>query len=362
VRLSANGLVHYLLDRRILDPAVVTGGTLQVIERSRRNRNYLVRRPPLPGLFVKQVQQWVPQAAASLQREASCYWAIASQPAGEPLRGLVPQFEGHDPARQLLITRLIEDSENLGDQLRRTFHYPVGTAKLLGRLLGTCHRHLLPALQAAGQAAAFPGEVPWILQLPQQAAQGLSSMSAGNAELVRLLGQYPDFQTRLQQLAGGWRRDTMIHGDLKWDNLLVGQADHQVLRLVDWELADSGDPCWDVGAVLQGFLASWLASMPDTANGGAEYLMASARHPLDAMLPAVRAFWAAYRDHAPDHGLDGAALLARSVACAGARMIQTAYEYLQYSGQISTHALRLLQLSLNVLTRPADAQRDLLGL
>ena len=46
----------------------------------------------------------------------------------------------------------------------------------------------------------------------------------------------------------------------------------------------------------------------------------------------------------------------------GARMIQTAYEYLQYSQQISQPTLFLLQASMNILSNPQEAIYELLGM
>jgi len=58
----------------------------------------------------------------------------------------------------------------------------------------------------------------------------------------------------------------LVHGDLKWDNVLVAPAPAAGVRLVDWELSGRGDPAWDV--------ASWLAHavalgdrVGDTATG-----------------------------------------------------------------------------------------------
>ena len=55
-------------------------------------------------------------------------------------------------------------------------------------------------------------------------------------------------------------------------------------------------------------------------------------------------------------------LLESCVNFAAARMIQTAYEYMQYSAQISASALYLLQVSLNTLKSPKEAISDLLSL
>jgi hypothetical protein len=45
-----------------------------------------------------------------------------------------------------------------------------------------------------------------------------------------------------------------------------------------------------------------------------------------------------------------------------ARMIQTAYETMQFSPQISPHALCMLQVSFNILREPSEAVSHLLGL
>jgi outer membrane protein assembly factor BamD (BamD/ComL family) len=79
------------------------------------------------------------------------------------------------------------------------------------------------------------------------------------------------------------------------------------------------------------------------------------------MHPAIRAFWRAYWNGA---GLDPAeaSFLERCVKFAAARMIQTVYEHLYQSVQLTPSALALLQVSLNMLNRPSEARECLLGL
>ena len=134
------------------------------------------------------------------------------------------------------------------------------------------------------------------------------------------------------------------------------------LRLIDWELADFGDPLWDAGAVFQSYLSFWVFSMPAAAGVPAEQLVQSAQYPLGKMLPAVRAFWKTYTQ---TRGLDDAearAALELSVSYGAARMIQTAYECMFYAPQITASALYLLQLSLNILKSPKEAVSNLLAL
>jgi hypothetical protein len=130
---------------------------------------------------------------------------------------------------------------------------------------------------------------------------------------------------------------------------------------VDWELVDFGDAGWDLGAVLQSYLSSWVFSMPDTGTTPAMELVASAQYPLEQMRPAIHAFWRAYvaRRQLADRASRG--LLERSMRYCAARLIQTAYESVTKAPQLDSVAVRLLQLSYNILEGPCEAIDHLLA-
>ena len=133
------------------------------------------------------------------------------------------------------------------------------------------------------------------------------------------------------------------------------------LKLVDWELASVGDPCWDIGSVFNDYLSFWLLSVPVTGQELSEESLALARYPLDKMQPAIGAFWAAYIRRM---GLDAGTAdewLVRSVQFAAARLLQTAFEQMQMATQLTGNVVFFLQVSLNMLQRPLEAAISLLG-
>jgi aminoglycoside phosphotransferase (APT) family kinase protein len=170
----------------------------------------------------------------------------------------------------------------------------------------------------------------------------------------------------LAGLADEWMPLALIHGDVRWDNCVVFPAPHARrktrLKLVDWELAGRGDPCWDVGSVFCDYLWCWLESIPDAGAEPSERLLDQAGYPLEAMHPAISAFWTGYTGTMGLSPPEANTQAFRATKYAAARLVQLSYEHLQRRPQITTTAIAAVQLSLNILSRPLEARAVLLGL
>ncbi len=162
-----------------------------------------------------------------------------------------------------------------------------------------------------------------------------------------------------------WQPQTLIHNDVKSDNILVTRpldgATEPRVYLVDWELCQIGDPAWDVAGVLQDFILFWLYSMPQL-SGTPQEMVSSAAYPLPVLQAAIRVFWQGYRRIAKLTAAESNALIARAVRFSAARLIQSAYEMAQNSQALPPHSVLLLQISANLLGDPVLGQVQLYGL
>jgi hypothetical protein len=369
--LAGARLVRYLLDIGAVDTASVVDGELMVSDSTRRHLNHKVRLRSPAGCFVKQARADQALSQSTLHREAMCYWLAGNDPHFAALAPLLPRYVAYDRARQTLVLELLPGAENLSELQQRLGRVPVETAAGLGLALGRAQAGVRdPGPQQPG-VYVFPRTVPWVLNIHALISSQVDRLSSANAHLLAIIRQYPEFPAALEALRAGWRNERLIHGDMKWDNCLVldrGELAHGTpsqplrLRVIDWELADFGDGLWDVGGIFHSFLCCWLMSMPPHDEASVDQLLGSARHPIEGMQPAMHAFWHAYLEGAGLASADSAPLLMRSMQYAAARMIQTAYEALSYAPSITPATLRLLQVSLNILTRPGDALADLLDL
>jgi thiamine kinase-like enzyme len=170
----------------------------------------------------------------------------------------------------------------------------------------------------------------------------------------------------LEELRDDWRLSALIHRDLKWDNCLLrtgpvpeGESN---LKIVDWELAGLGDPCWDAGSVLNDYLTSWLLSIPTTGEMPPADFLKLARYPLEKMHPALRTFWTSYVGRLKLDPESESQWQLRAVRYAAARLLQTAFEQMQMSSHLTATVICSLQLGLNMLKRPDEAAIRLLGL
>jgi hypothetical protein len=346
-----------------------------VVEAPRRNRNFKVMRRDQGGLFVKQVQNWDPQSIGTVQLEAQCYRLTNEDGKFAAIRDLMPRFHFYDERRAVLVTELLAGGETMAEYQFRQGGFPSEIAAQLGKAFGQYHRlvratHSAPPVESApGAIPVFPRRVPWILSFHQMTPQMLHQVSGGNRQLLDILRQYPQFGQVLDQVSKEWRQESLIHGDIKWDNCVLvpvgngsGNGHGAVkLKLVDWELADWGDPCWDVAAIFSAFVVFWIQSMPLEPGQDAARAVKLTQFPIEKMQPTIQGFWKSYLEEMQMDQTAAREVLRRSVLYCGARMIQTAYEFMQMQPQLNNQTLYVLQASMNILAQPEEAAKELLG-
>lgn len=358
MHLTAANLPHFLTSRGLLDAEAIVAGSVSVLDASRRNRNFKVLRNGAPGLFVKQMREMQPDAMLTLKREATCYEIAAEHPA---LSRLMPKLVRYEPTRHVLVLELLPEAESLLNYHGRLKGFPQEIGRMLGQGLGVYHGQAGRLLDDAKLSGLLVRQVPMILMLGRGGHGMLGHFGRIGPAVSALLQQHADFQALLDALGEEWRFDSLIHGDMKWDNVLVFPAPVELdFRIVDWEMADCGDAGWDVGAVLQSFLSTWIMSMPIGSGLPPDAYIGMASQPLEVMRPVLRAFWQSYASTRGFGEAQGRSELERCMRFGAARLVWSAIEQRLYVPQLDPTGTALLQVSLNVLKDPARAVKELL--
>ena len=359
VIITSRNLLRHLLARGLVSSDSVVDGDLVIVDASGRNRNFKVLRKKSPSFFVKQIRNWNSQAVAMLQCEAACYFLARNDPDFSALEPLIPELHDFDPDRQTLTTAFISDGEDLWEHLRRTGKISPAIAAELGRCFGKFHRESDERLLNSPHCSVFPKQIPWILSSERRNSHPFKELSPATSQLFDHVDASTRLPVALEELRNQWRVTTLMHGDMRLDNCIVicgGETPR--LKIVDWELADLGDTDWDVGSILQSFLAAHILSIP--ALEEKLTLSALLLHPAATHLrPPIRSFWEAYERELPN--FKGKHLFERCLSYGAARMVQSAYEYMQFSPHLSRNALHLLEVSSDILAKPTAAAEQLLN-
>jgi Phosphotransferase enzyme family len=360
--LAPHKMSHYLLRRGITSPADIVNGDLRILDSSRRNCNLVVRTGRDHSFLLK--QGYNEHNADTVGHEARIYRFFADLPGSHPLRRFLPTFHDYDAQAGVLALEVLPEAVSLRQSADKRRSCPVRPARELGRALAALHGCDVTSLRADPDVS-LPGNPPWELLICRPTLGTYRQSSGAGLQGLRLMQRFDRLQAALDELFDTWEPDALVHNDLRWDNCVRHRrrpGDRSDLKLIDWEFADLGEAAYDVGTVFAEYLSFWLRWVPMSNTSQPGDHLASAAVPLDRIQPSIRAFWESYVDYARLAPPAAGRLLLRAVRFCGVRLIHTAYEQLMGISELSTHAVALLQLADNVLDRPAEASRHVLGL
>jgi aminoglycoside phosphotransferase (APT) family kinase protein len=339
-----------------------------VADVSRRNRNFRVTAGPR-AFLLKQARGNGDRAASGVgcfAGEADAYGRLWGVDPGAAA-GVLPRLIAFDAARRVLVTELVP-GEDLRGYHRRVGRFPRSIGRAIGAALAWTHR--TPNAEVSDCRATEAGEArgaPLALGIHRPDLASVASMSSACIRLTTIVQAAPAIGRALDDLGLAWRDSVFVHGDVKWDNVVVVRPESRgslrnPIRLVDWEIAGPGEPAWDVGSALAAYLEAWMLSLPLVPGRPPADVAGLAGHPLPTVRPAAQALWAAYADGAGLDGPEARRFLRRSMRFAAVRLLQTAYEMSQHSVRLNAGVVVLVQAAANILGRPRAAAGDLLGL
>jgi hypothetical protein len=355
----------YLIEHKMLSAESILDGKVVIRNAARRNRNLSVILDYNKGYHIKQPDEGTIGSWQTLSREAAFYQACQTMDSLVEIRRFLPRLCVVDETVPLFVQELLVPSEPLWKHYQGSdpgLPFPYHVSEAGGQAIGAIHRCFRGMATDAGLpwAQSF---IPFGLSIHKPGLEMFQDLSPANYQSLHILQSSEDIYANLKKLPALWIPDTIIHGDIKSDNILViVDSDQQdSIRLVDWETVQLGDPAWDVAGMLQDFLLFWIFSMSQT-GGSVEAMVASATYPLPMIQPAIRAFWRGYQKAADIDRAGSSILLHKAILFSGARLCQSAFEMAQKATALPAVTVLLLQMSANILRDPERSQVQLYGL
>jgi aminoglycoside phosphotransferase (APT) family kinase protein len=339
----------------LLDPGSLLRHGLRVEEVPGRNRNYRVLGGPDHSYFVKHAPRGEAGPGGPLALEAALYDWVAADPAAAGLRELFPRRRHFDPEQAILVLDLAASHSSPDGT---SADYRARLRQLVAEALAACHR-------VKPDRLLLPVAPPWIFDLARPVPAMLRELAPAQLSVIEALQAAPEAVAALRRLHEEWRPTCLIHGDIKWNNVLI-EPDRTGLparlMLVDWELAQLGDPAWDLAGVLQAFMIDAVLEAEPVKGAGPDQAASLLGAAISVLHPVHRDFLDRYTTAARLAPADADALMRRLPGNVAARLIKTAYEWGQAEPRIPRRAAALLQVGLNMLRRPRLAGEVVLGL
>lgn len=299
-----------------------------------------------------------PSDRRELAREASMYSLIAARCPDTSLH--LPGMIAWDPTAGRLALEALA-GRDLGAVVRGEGVLPPEMARAAGTVAATLHEEGAALAHEPVPPAQCARAMGWHRPTPAD----LRVLSLGGIELIEVLQSSDALCAGLDRAADGAAGDdTLVHGDLRWENVFVVGGNHgpPSIRLVDWEMAGRGEAVWDVACFIAACLGAWLCTIPHVPGVSPAELTDLAAVPLSAVRPAIAAFADGYRDA---RTMPLGRVPAWTVRCAelvGVRLVHLAVEATRDDEYLQAGPVAHLQVALNVMEDPARAARDLLGI
>ena len=363
--LTESDVIDRLVAAHVLsvDDVVDTGLTIETS--TRRNRNLRITWPDGTGYFIKLPNDRSPMSRSTLRAEAEFYRTAAGR--GHPFDALLVRLVYADHDTSLLALELESRHHSLRDLLTTADHgqFPVALCRTVGRLLGAIHA----AGPGAPGAPASPPAVAPVANYGRPDPWLLGTASRGTLMLMEMLQDSAALSAGLTELVGQWQPETLVHGDIRADNVLVAHpaAGADDVRLVDWELWHVGDPAQDLAGLLEAIVSATLGrALADPPSQMADAKPTDQSLDLGTagvvMQAACHAVWLDYLLARQLAARARRVLALRATAFTAARMVQSEVEVADRSEAVSNRGCAMLQVAENVFTDPERAATEFLAL
>lgn len=355
MQLVPENVYHYLHKRQLIDEAAVVKGHFIVHPVVTRNTILKILLEPHNSLFVKQTANDAVSKSLFL-REVGAYHLFKNAPEFAAVAAVSAPLLDYDDENNIMVSELLHNATNLSEYYAIIQNFDLSLAREQATILAACH--IMP--DAGTDVSIFPKLLPWVLQLDRHNANAFFENNEASTSAIQLIKDNALLLNALTQLAASWQYTHLIHGDIKWINFLAIEDENGVSqRLIDWELADIGDPMWDVAGLLQSYITTWVFGFDNSnphSNELPEYMKF---YDIKNMQPSAQAFVYQYLESKGFSESDHTAFFTRLMQFTAARIIQTSVEGITFNSKVEANYMRCIQLAFNIMKDPLGAIDEL---
>ena len=287
---------------------------------------------------------------------------------------LLPEIIHFNASHSILIVNYLNDYRDLTDLYIKENLFPSAIASLVGSIIGQIHRQTFKCQEyqeffsQASKSVPVQNAFNTFHELKRIDPEVFSLFPAEGLKFFVLYQRYDTLGQAIAELATAFCPCCLTHNDLKLKNILLHVdweqallknelATNGIIRLIDWKRAGWGDPAFDLGMLIAGYLQIWLSSLVINTAIDIEDSLRLAAIPLEQIQPSLTGLTNAYVDNFPDildHRPD---FLCRVVQYSGLGLIHQIQAMIQYQKTFGNLGICMLQVAKTLLCSPEQIGR-----
>ncbi len=286
-------------------------------------------------------------------------------------RSFLPEMLHFDAENSIIVFRYLDDYRDLINFHTKENSFPTEIATAIGTLLATIHRDTYNRQEyqdffSHNSDNLMADQVSYLIRgLERIGPEIFGLVPDDGLRFFALYQRYDSLGNAIAQLGNTVIPSCLCHNDLKLNNILLQKdwqdSNHSIVRLIDWERSTWGDPAFDLGTLISGYVQIWLGSLVISNSLSIEESLRLAITPLELLQPSIATLTQAYFNSFPEIIEHRPDFLLRIVQFAGFALIQQIQAVIQYQKSFGNIEIAMLQVAKALLCRPEQSLSTIFG-
>lgn len=371
--LSSQNVLEYL---NSLNLCTTDEQSLSRIElKPAKNFNLLVTFPESRKLLVKQ-ERHNPEGktAGEFWREWRIHEFLRTFPELNDIRANLSEAVYFHGENSIIIFNYLDNYQDVMDfYVKENLNsFPLKIARAVGNTLASIHGisvnngEYQEFLQTRDDYSFNTSSTNFNRGLDRLTPEIFGKVPADGLRFFALYQRYDSLGQAIAELINAFTPCCLTHNDLKLNNILLSldwetAPDKQIIRLIDWERGNWGDPANDLGTVIASYLQIWLYSMVTGKSIAIDESLRLAATPLYVLQPSLRELVNAYLTQFPEILEYRPDFLQRVMQFCGLSLITAIQARLQYEKSFGNVGICMLQVAKSLLCRPEASIPTIFG-
>ena len=315
MQLTAQNIIRYLADEQWVTDESALNGELCWYPLRSRNQVFIVEYRLGKGLFLKQAVE----SPERIKKEVAVQHILHHFSDFDEIRIHLPDFYGFDEYRRVLVFEHLAQARTILETTELRKQQSQYLAEKMAHVLAGYHIDLTRERDTDPTLLVFDRALPWILKLP-------NTQDYAREVVLEQIKQDDFLLQHLDAAARQWSCSSLIDGDINLKNFMLQTTEQgDCVKLVDWEMANLGDPLWDLAGLMQAYVAAGLRySRPDAKH----YELTESKQfwSKDAIRTMWSRIWATYASKMSWDEVTRQTALGKLIGFMAARLLQSAAE------------------------------------